>query len=87
MRRRSVPLPSRPPLRSLARTFPVPLRYVYEPVDGKYAAMNTAIPKFTKKPNVLAASAVLKAGNRNRRRSISGSASFLSRRTNATPTR
>jgi len=30
-------------VRSLARTFPVPLRYVYEPVDGKYAAMNTAI--------------------------------------------
>jgi len=30
-------------VRALARTYPVPLRYIFEPANGKYAALNTAI--------------------------------------------
>ncbi len=32
-------------VRALAPGYPVELRYVYEPVHGKYAAMNTAVDR------------------------------------------
>jgi hypothetical protein len=51
----------------------------------RYCAMNGKVPNMTKMPSMLVATAVLKAGVRNSRRSISGSARRRCRRTNAAP--